>query len=255
LDQNAGSGLLTWEILRRTPEGGAWALVRDRQAAEGLRQQAERLPELQRPVVLVGEVDEFSELLALRDESDLRFDAIVGRNALGPLPDKGEVLRRTAGWLRPRGRLSLAETVTRHSQRLYDLVELSPLGQDVRDRLIEAEEQIYSAPDDPLVNWDVSTLRSAVESAGFREVSVHKETQEVETLISSATLDRWFSTADRASGRAAGTGNHSRPSYAQHLLRRLTPGELAEVEGLVRQELSGQTVPWRSRLAFVVGEI
>ena len=33
LDLNAGSGLLTWEILRRTPEGGTWALARDRQTA------------------------------------------------------------------------------------------------------------------------------------------------------------------------------------------------------------------------------
>jgi hypothetical protein len=55
LDLNAGSGPLTGEILRRAPEGGTWALARDRQAGEGLRQQAERLPELRRPAVLVGD--------------------------------------------------------------------------------------------------------------------------------------------------------------------------------------------------------
>jgi putative ATPase len=215
-----------------------------------LRQQVERLPELERPIVLVGELEEFPELLALRGESDLRFDAIVGRNALGPLSEKAAVLRRMTGWLRPGGRLSLAETITRHSQRLYDLVDLSSVGQDLRAHLVEAEEQIYSASDDPLVNWDVSTLRGALESAGFRDISIHEETQEVETLISSATLDRWFLTDDRAAGAA----NQSRPSYAQHLLRQLTADELAKVEELVRRQLAGQTVCWQSRLAFVVGE-
>src|SRR5690606_7844005 len=93
LDLHAGAGLLTWETLRRAPEGGTWALARDRQAAEGLRQQAERLPALERPVVLAGQPAELGDLLALRGEAGVRFDAVVGRNALGPLPDKEAVLR------------------------------------------------------------------------------------------------------------------------------------------------------------------
>ena len=87
LDLNAGSGLLTWEILRRVPEGGTWALARDARASEALRQQAARLPEVERPVVLAGEPGELADLLALRGEGELRFDAIAGRNALGALAD------------------------------------------------------------------------------------------------------------------------------------------------------------------------
>ena len=79
LDANAGTGLLTWEILRRAPEGGTWALVRERAEADGLRQQAERLPQLARPVVLVGSVEELADLLALRGEGGLRFHAHRGR--------------------------------------------------------------------------------------------------------------------------------------------------------------------------------
>jgi len=101
LDLAAGSGLLTWEALRRTPEGGTWSLVRDRQFGEGMRQQAERLPEMERPVVIFGDssspsglgVEELPDLLALRGEQDLRFDAIVGRNALGQAADKLHTLR------------------------------------------------------------------------------------------------------------------------------------------------------------------
>jgi putative ATPase len=242
--------LLTWEILRRTPEGGTWALVRERHAAEALRQQAERLPELTRPVVIAGEIEEFPELLSLRGESDLRFDAVVGRNALGPLPDKAEVLRLLAGRLNPGGRLSLVETIVKHTQRLYDLLDLSSLGDDLRDRLVEAEEQIYGASGDPLVNWDLADLRSALERAGFEDVAVHEEVQVVEMLISSATLDRWFATDPRATGSV----HHDRPSYAQHLLHCLATSEVAQVEALVRRQLDGRTIPWRTRLAFAVGQ-
>jgi putative ATPase len=245
LDLNAGSGLLTWEILRRTPEGGTRALARDRQSGEALRQQSERLPELERPVVLVGDLEELADLLALRGEDSLRFDAIVGRNALVSLPGKERMLSLLGGWLQPKGCISLAETIIKHSQRLYDLLDLSPLGDDLRQRVAEAEEMIYSASDDPLVNWDASDLRAAFESAGLSGVALQEEVHETEMLVSPSALADWFSP-----GAA-----RSRPSYAQHLLRRITTDELARVQVQFQRQLGGQIVSWRTRIAFVVGQI
>jgi putative ATPase len=253
LDLNAGSGLLTWEILRRTPEGGTWALVRDRQTGDGLRQQAQRLPELERPVVLVSDpwmipgriLEEVPELLTLRGEAGLRFDAIVGRNALGPVADKGTALRLLTAWLRPGGCLSLVDTVVRHSQRLYQLVDLAPVSEDLRRRIVEAEESIYANLDDPLVNWDGADLQKALEAAGFEGIVIQTEDDTGDMLISPLTVDRWFS-------QEAGL---ARPSYAQHLLRWITTAELAEVQALFHQQLTGQIVPWRSRLAFFSGKV
>jgi putative ATPase len=248
--------LLTWEILRRAPEGGTWALAWDRQVGEGLRQQAERLPELERPVVLIGDpssssergLGELGELLRLRGEGDLRFDAIVGRNALGPIPNKVEALWLLARWLRPGGLLSLAETVVKYAQRLHKLVDVSCLEDDLRQRVIEGEEQIYSAPDDALVDWDAADLQRALEAAGFEEVAIQEEVQEAEMLVSPATLDRWFAVDARRA-------DLDRPSYAQHLLRRITAGELAEVRALFQRQLAGQAVAWQTRVAFIVGRI
>jgi putative ATPase len=253
LDLNAGSGLLTWEILRRTPEGGTWALVQNREAGEGLRQQVEQLPELERPVVIVGMPDELPDLLALREEADLRFDAIVGRNALTRVSDKAEALARFLPFLRAGGRLGLAETVLRHAQRLYDLVDLAPLGDDLRRRVLDAEEWIYANRDDPLVGWDVAALQSALEAAGIEDLLIEEEVQETEMLVSRATLDRWFATEVQA----------DRPSYAQHLLGssehdsitrdRITASELALVRAAFESQLANQTAVWRTRLAYVVG--
>jgi putative ATPase len=244
LDLNAGSGLLTWEVLRRAPEGGTWALARGRQAGEGLRQQAERLPEIERPIVLVGDPDELRDLLELRGEGTLRFDAVVGRNALGPMPDKAATLQDLHELLRPGGMLSLAEAVVRRAQRLYELVDLSPLGSDLSVRVREAEEQIYAAPDVPLVNWLPADLQKAMVTTGFEQIGMSEQVQEADVLVSSSTLDQWFVTeADR-----------ERLSYAQHLLRKITAAELAQVRALYQRELTGQTIGWRTRIVFVVGK-
>jgi putative ATPase len=243
LDLNAGSGLLTWEILRRAPEGGTWALARDRQAGEGLRQQAERLPEIERPIVLVGDPDELRDLLSLRGEDGLRFDAVVGRNALGPLPDKAATLRLVGGCLKPGGILSLAETVVRQAQRLYELVDLSTLGEDLIQRVREAEEQIYAAPDLPLVNWLPADLQGALETVGFEDARIGEQVQEADVLVSPDTIGHWFATE----------GTSERPSYAQHLLCTITDEELVRVRALYEQQLGGQTVRWRTQIAFVVG--
>jgi len=246
LDLNAGTGLLTWEILRRAPEGGTWTLARDRQAGEGLRQLAERLPEMERPVILVGEPEELPALLTLRGEGELRFDAIVGRNTLGRTPDKAAALRLLAGLLRPTGRLSLAETVARHTQRLYDLVgdSSSRLGENLHRRVRNAEEAIYADAGDPLVNWEAADLERLLIESGFGEVTVEVEAQTSDLLVSPAVLGRWF----------APDAERDRPSYAQHLLRGITPQELAAVKAEFQRQLAGQTVPWRTEAAFLTAQ-
>ena len=84
LDLNAGTGLLTWEAARRTPEGGVWSVAASASEAAALRESVARLSSVERPIILQGGLADVTELLALRGESDLRFDAILGRNALVP---------------------------------------------------------------------------------------------------------------------------------------------------------------------------
>ena len=105
LDLNAGTGLLTWEAVRRAPEGGVWSLTLDDNTGTALRQQAQRLAELERPAVLIGEFGELDGLLELRGEAELQFDAIIGRNAFTRQVSGGLQLGGLAARLRPGGRI------------------------------------------------------------------------------------------------------------------------------------------------------
>src|SRR5690606_2270889 len=65
LDLKAGTGLLTWEALRRAPEGQVWAIAADAGEADALRRMAENVPELQRPEVVIGRAVDARSLVDL----------------------------------------------------------------------------------------------------------------------------------------------------------------------------------------------
>ena len=243
LDLNAATGLLTWEALRRAPEGGVWALTADPQAGAALQQQAERLPEVERPTVLVGEVVQLPDLLRARGAQDVRFDAAVGRNVLTRCADKTAALRAIRACLRDGGCLSLAEVVPRRGQRLSALVDLTELDAALVARLQAAEEAIYDAADDPQVNWDSADLAAMLHTAGFElRAPLNVDVQEDERHLTAAHLARWFSRS--AEG--------SRPSYAGHLLSHLTEEELRRVETCFRRQLLDQIVTWQITLVYII---
>ncbi len=241
LDLNAGSGLLTWDAVRRAPEGGVWSLADDAEVGEMLRQQAGRLAGVERPAVLIGDLSEMADLLMLRGEGEVRFDAVVGRNVLTRRPDKAADLRLVAGLLRDRGTLSLAETAPRHAQRVTALVEMDSLATDLADRVCAAEEAIYTDPVDPMVNWEMDDLAAACEAAGLEVILAESERETTERRITRAELDRWF----------APEGRGDRDSYAGRLLRAITPDELMRVQVLYTDQLCDQAVPWQSTMLYL----
>jgi putative ATPase len=149
LDLNAGSGLLTFEALRRVPEGGVYACTRTPDEANALQEQVAALPLLKRPLVLSSTLTELPEVLATQ-VPDIRFDCIIGRNALIHEPEKGAAAKLLAQLLQQSGVLVLAETVPRYTQRLYRLLEKSKLDVDLYQRLVAAEEAIYTDKLDPM---------------------------------------------------------------------------------------------------------
>jgi putative ATPase len=248
LDLNAGTGLLTWEAVRRAPEGSVWALTADLQAADVLRQQAARLPELDRPFVLQGSLDDLPALVTAQGQGDTRFDAVVGRNALTQQADKAEAARCIAAMLRPGGVVSLVETIPRHTQRLYDLVNHALLDDDLARRWVTAEESIYAASDDPMVNWDANDLHAAFEAAGFGSMRVRAERRTAEVRITQTLLTRWFALPHDV------PADGQRSSYAQRLLAQLTPEETMQVQALLERGLRGQVVTWSSSVAYLLAQ-
>jgi putative ATPase len=241
LDLRAGEGLLTWEALRRVPEGGVWSLCDDPSAAAVLQSRAQALSELERPNFLVGNLKELPGLMDRRGEGRLRFDAAVGRYALFRESDKAGCLDSLAGVLQPEGIASLAETVPSRGMRLSELLNLESESEQFRNQLTRAEETIYTDPNNPLVNWSVEDFCAIVQKAGFKVLNRESQRFAGSRTIRGDDIERWF---------ASQSG-----SYGDRASAFLNSSELQRLREICFDQLSGGEVEWRSTILFLTAKL
>jgi arsenite methyltransferase len=165
----AGTGLLTLGAVYRVgPEGDVIALDASVDALEELRANT-TAPNIS---YLVGQAD----VLPLRDES---IDAVVTRSVLIYVDDKAEAAREFARVLSAGGRVSLFEPINRLNLRLWQAVDLSPLG-DLGERVKAWTEAFYANSADPMLNFDEADLERFFTEAGFADVVLELDTSEYE---------------------------------------------------------------------------
>ena len=158
-----------------------------------------------------------------------------GRNAIGGLQDKRKVLSELANRLTPGGRLALLETLSRKAQRLHALLALDTLSSALRQKLIDAEEAIYTDQQNPHVAWDTRALHRYLNEAGLEAVSLHCEEVFSQRPISPQQLAHWFD-----------PGGKKRPTYATYLSQYLDADEVRTVCRAFEREIAHKTVPWSS---------
>jgi len=250
LTLNAGSGLLTWEAVRRVPEGAVYAHGQRQQDAIALQEQAALLPELSRPIVLQSPLTGLADALQ-QAAPTLRFDGILGRNVLAGEPEHRAIAQFLLQRLQPKGYLVLAEPLPRHGQRLYDLLPEQALKPALRARLIRAEEAIYAAADPQIpsstLQWDLADWRSLFESLNIPMIlDLQVEITATDLYISAALLERWFTL-----GHPSPETGRDRPSYADYLAPSLAAKDLAAVQSAFGRSLQNQTVKWKGAIAYL----
>ena len=239
LDLNAGTGLFTWEALRLVPEGGVWCLANDKAVAVTIQETATHLAVIERPVVVTGSIDDLEHLVRDRDAA-VRFDAIVGRNAIGASDSKDGVVATLAFLAADAAWVSLVEAVPRHSQRLHELVDLSALGGELGKRVVEAEEAIYGDPRNALVNWEAEDLAESFKTAGFTSIQLQSESLHSNRRITQQQLGHWFN-----------PGGDKSHTFAYHLQRQLSADEVHRVKNLFEAQLTDRSVSWSATHTYI----
>jgi putative ATPase len=230
---NAASGFLVWEAMRRVPEGGVWALVEEESRAGLLEHPPFEVEAVLRPAVLVGGLEELPSLLAARGEAELRFEALIGSNALTQIPDRCAVLASLRGLLRPGGSLSIAEVVPGESQRLSELIADSE--PQLLAALERAEAGVYGRGGDSRTGWATADLRGWAEAAGFAVAACEGLDVWQERRLGEADIGRWLD-AGAPYGRALAAAGSA---------------TVDAVSRALRGAATGGTVRWRRRIAFL----
>ncbi len=220
-DLHTRTGFLTWEALRRAPEGGVHARVPDPEARRTLQEQTSALPTLSRPVLVEW------------PDAELRFDRVLGLDALGGDFSLIERLPLAAD-----GQVVLAETVPRRTQRLYELVSSEGLDAELLTAWKAAEEHIYEASEDAALAWESADLRAAFEASGY-EVTIEVERVPTELEVTPALYTRWWD------------GGGSRRSYGDWLSDQLETEAVTAVRAWTRRAWSGRPVRWHRATAWV----
>ncbi len=243
LDINAGSGLLSWEAMRRVPEGGVWSLVSSAEDAAVLHHFSQKLPELEKPVVMVGKLSGLSDLLRERGEGEVRFDRIFCRDLLTPKKEtsgieKIQELKVALEWLSEEGFLVLVQRLPRMGQRLHELVSWGRNQASLREKVKSAEERIFTGEFHPVMKWGPEDLARELSSAGFGSVESKVVSLQAGKKLSKRLVNSWFNEEKSARGL---------PGYATCLLRAgLDEEELTAVGNLYISQLPERNLSWRS---------
>ena len=237
LELNARSGLLTWEALRRVPEGAVYTQVPTAAAAQALQKQALALPALQQPVIVTTGMTELTTAIAAQS-LDLKFDWIVGRN-VGIGVEGESIATQLRKLLRPQGQVVLAETMPSQGQRLYDLLNPNLLDADLYQRWVTAETALYDPEQGDLrLNWNINTVKTILSAVGL-EVQLELERSQFELYVTEQLLERWFVSAGE------------RVAYGDQLQDQLSSREVEEVRSALTQALLYQTVSWTTSVVYV----
>ncbi|MEO1210267.1 MAG: AAA family ATPase [Cyanobacteria bacterium J06638_20] len=238
LDLHARSGLLTWEAVRQVPEGGVYARVETPQDLTALTEQAALLPALQRPLIFQSALETLADTLATTTP-DVRYDRILGRNVFNAIAPSPTLIQPLIDVLAPNGRLALAETIPRKTQRLWEFTSPDSIAKDLRDRWQQAEESLYHDAIDPRFNWDGETLAAYLDNAGLK-VQWSQVTVQSDLFVGQKLCDRWFDAQNCT-------------SYYSRLAVTLSSQDLKTIETHIRRQLQNQTVSWRSAQVFITG--
>lgn len=233
LDLNASTGLLTWEAIRRVPEGGVIACTHSEKDYSALIEQSALLDELSRPKVVKVKG---ANWLALQQTTDapVTFDGIVSRNALMAVEDKLAAIQQLGQLLSDKGKIAIAESIPSRGQRLSHLLDAAKIAPDLYWQLSEAEAHLYNNPEDPMVNWDVPDLQRDFETAGL-DCEIEVVTFQSQVVITSELLARWLG-----------------GKYGDHLMAHgMSVADVERVRSHFNQQLNNQTVPWSRSIAFI----
>jgi len=233
LDLAAGSGLLTWEAVRRVPEGCVYAASANLEHVSTLQQRAERLDVLQRPFAFHASPSRAPSALS-EARPGVVLDVVIGRDVTASIDEPVAWLGELGASVAPEGVLVLADTDAARAPRPSQWLRRT--RHDAwADAFAEAEARVFDA----FEPWNEARWAAWFSESDWRVRVVRDVASTSEVALTPALVRRWFGT-EGAPGR-----------FAQALANVWDDAEVDEARVRFEASISGEARPWRTVTSIV----
>ncbi|MGD9202673.1 MAG: AAA family ATPase [Chitinispirillia bacterium] len=237
LDLHARSGFLTFEVKRLAPDSTIWALCHTKKEYDAFKTMIQRFSPLERPIVILTKLNSIITKIQNTAGKNVSFDVIIGRNILADNPDKVSMIESFSMLLKGSGKIILAETVHNKSQRISKYINFG--NSVLKKQFITAEDTFFSDINNPMVNWNVDTLKKECEN---KKLCVTTSETIFESIrhISNEEIDFWLRKADR--GHRSSLGDQLRNIFSEK--------QMEKVRKTVHTQLGEKNVTWQTSVGY-----
>ena len=164
------------------------------------------------------------------------------RSVLVHIPDKLPVLKECYRVLKEGGRISIFEPVISKNTKYYELI--NPANFPNYQKIKEIEDQISSDKNDPLTNFDETTLENNFKEAGFKNVDVKMATESSTYPVDPNMIEPWFNTPP----------SPGKPALKEKFLQFMPEEDVKEFMERLKTELGGKEITINSPVAYIYAE-
>ncbi|MCQ2587481.1 MAG: AAA family ATPase [Treponema sp.] len=244
---NADSGLLIWEIARKTPEGVACGVCRSEQGKKILQQYEQTLGDMDRPVLINRDKLTLSETLCKFEDTvfDRVFfmDPVLNQKNISNLADAlFAEYSKEEGHFAEGCETIISQTIPVKGQRLGKLIKDSILTDDstqeeisLIEKLIQSDDLYFSDKENSLFNWDDESINNEFSSKGFTVFTETKDFSE-KMYISVSDIENWF--------------NPENSAYGKFINNQLSSDEIEKIKQLLLTNGEKKLFNWKKVYAF-----
>ncbi|MDA3832292.1 MAG: AAA family ATPase, partial [Spirochaetales bacterium] len=226
-----GSGMLVWEALRQTPEGGVSVILENAKQKNQLLSYARSLSDVERPVILPYSLIKSPFL----QESKQLFDRFAGFNIFTRFTDAERVTAASQLFAAAAEGAILAccETIPKDCRKLSSLCTKKPN----RELLMNIEKKIYTDMSSSMMSIDPESLKKLLVSAGFIKVTIQNSLMNEKRLLKKNDIQRWIEA-----------------SYIPFAENEQVQSQLLEISSALTAQYDNTVVDWTVSRSFLIGE-
>ncbi len=241
LDVHCRTGLLTFEAMRRTPQGSVWACAHDNAEFETVEKMAANYDALIRPQIIKTSNAGFDTDIKKAAGNNVAFDIILGQSAMSSEPDKFAFISRASELLSKDGCMVFSEPLHSQGQRLSEFLDLGSLGSPIAEAFLRAENTLFSQTSDPLVNWSAEDIEKQCRDTDRFKCTVQRMASNCKRRIGSETVDFWF--------RPSESGH--RLSLGAHLRTIVSKNEVERIRRHIHAKIDNKDLQWSTVTVFL----